>query len=241
MGNILKTVSSVGSVIPGPWQPWAAGASALLGSIDSNKQQGAGNRAMKGMEGLTQEQIKMLQSLNPQLLANAKDAQNQYQQYDPHQETERAMTAYDQAANASVASDYGNARVPTSLRGLSGSSEATGAQQLVGAQRSGARGKLASDLTLGERDRKQGALSFANGITQQAVGGVNSYQGAINNLGGQANAHYGQAASYDPSAQIKMFGEAFKNIKLPWLKKQIDKPTGWPGNPGGGPSPTGNY
>lgn len=161
----------------------------------------------------------MLQQLNPQLLANAKDAQNQYAQYDPAADTERAMVAFDEAANESAARDYGNARTSMSLRGLQGSSEAAGAQKQVAAQRSTARGQLKSELTLGERSRKQGALSFANSTAQQALGGAGSYQQPIGNLGNMANLKFGQAASYDPTGQIQQFGDALKNFKFPWMKK----------------------
>lgn len=232
LGNVLQTATGIGSIIPGPWTPWAKAGGAILGGIQGAGAAGSaergGNNAVNGMQKLTDEQIAIIRSQAPLLgsltgYANemapqiAKDAMS----YDPRAETEDAMRTYDKEANSSVLRDYGNAQVPLSLRGLQGSSEASGQLSNVAAMRSSERGQFAGSLRAGESGRKAARLSSAFGQldpTQRAIGLSGSLSGPAGNLGNIANFRFGQANQFDPSGYLSAASDAFKGIKFPWQK-----------------------
>jgi hypothetical protein len=219
MGQIIKTVAGVGSVIPGPWQPWAAGAGALLGGLEGA---GAAGSAERSGNALTQAQIEAIRrSLGP-MLQNAESTYQGALQYDPHADTERGLQAFDEAANASATRDYGNSTLPLSIRGLTGGSEMNGTINNVAAARSGARGQYASELTMGERGRKTAVMNNAQDQFAKVAQLSSAYAGP-------ASVRFGQAAGFDPSAYLNAAGGALGKIKWPWMKT---KPGGGDRDPG---------
>jgi len=215
----------------------------ITGMNASNSANRAAERSARSQERLTDAQIQELLRNQPFLdalraggldLVNPmiEDAMGEYksaQAYDPHLETERALGAFDAAANESVARDYGNARVPLSLRGMGKSSERTGGDTAVAAARSTARGRLASDLTLGEGERREARRGRAADRLSRAFSQVNPISGstAVSNalaapassLNSLANMRLGQAQSFDPTGPINMIGSGINNLSFLWRRR----------------------
>lgn len=226
------------------WVEPALGAAGLFqGKMSSNAAQGNANEALAGQKQLTAEQIKFMETAFPflqkiagaagqtvdPLLESALRSGTEAAQFDPHQETERGLQAYDQAANQSAAADLGNASLPASLRGLGGSSEQNGAVRDVIGGRASARGALASSLTMNERNREDQVQGSAQDKLRMAMASFNpisaatqlsgGLQGPSSTLGQQAGYYSGQAAGFNPMSYIQMIGQGMKGVKFPWQKR----------------------
>lgn len=232
----------------GPAAITAAGG-LLSGGKSSKGAQSAANGAMdeqrKIIEAQLQELLKntpFLDSLRgavtnlPGELGQIGDKATQAAlQYDPALSTEQGINAFDQGANQSAQSDYGNAQLGLSLRGFdagNGSSDGSGFQQDVAARRSGARGQYISGLRMQEPYRMQQMLGGAAGVGSGVLGSLNPVAssammtGGLNGpsgaLGQQAGYYQNMANSWNPMGAISQLG--MMDWRNPWNIRKPNAP-----------------
>lgn len=178
-----------------------------------------------------EELIKQGMPLLGQVGSTVKGAQDRANQYDPAQETERAMQAFDQASRDTLQSDLGDVNSGYTARGFAGtgSSDQMGDQKDVLARRAFQRGAFESTLKQGEFGKKSAAMVDANNELYRGIGatdptgrasavasGLGSASAGMQNI----SQNYGaQAASANPGALIPIVSNAVKGIKWPWQKK----------------------
>lgn len=184
-----------------------------------------------------QELLKFGQPLVGQTVKGAQDAYGRAQQYDPARDTEMAMQAFDAAQRESLERDLGNVNTPYSMRGFTegnASSDQGGANADLLSRRAFDRGQYQSQLKLGERDKKEAAMTAGMNELTRAFGltdptgrtssTVSSLQGPASTNMNLANMHQNQANQFDVSGLIQAGAGALKGIKFPWQKK---KATEW--------------
>lgn len=170
-----------------------------IGGVEAVTGKKGQQQAQNTANNLSKQQIAQIKAAMPLI----QQGEQRALQYDPHAETEQALNSFDQAANASATSDYGNAQLPLSLRGFNAgnaSTDSSGYMKDVAAQRGANRGALAATLQSGEYGKKQNALS---GALAPAFSASNALAGP------QANAQ-NLANGWNPSGAINAIGS------FPW-------------------------
>lgn len=216
------------------WVAPAEGAIGLMqGKKGSNAAQGNANQLTEAQMKLLEQELPFLKDMQgaagkaiPGIIGNALEGQTASDQYDPAKDTERALQAFDTAAQQSTATSLGNAALPTSLRGLGGSSEQNADVSNVMARTAATRGNLASTMTQGEAGRKQTMRDHAQAGLEGAFSQLNpvsASQGLAAQLGQAAGGQQAQANMFDPSTYLKMFG-SMKDF--PWKKSVHDMSSG---------------
>lgn len=205
------------------WIAPAEGAVGLMnGKKGSNAAQGNANQLTGEQMKLLEQELPFLKEMQggatqaiPGIISNALAGQTASDQYDPAKDTERALQAFDVAANQSAATSLGNAALPAGLRGLGGSSEQNAEVGNVMARTASQRGALASTMTEGEAGRKAAMRGQAQAGLDSAFSRLNptsASQSLAGSLGQAAGGQQAQANLFDPQSYIKMFG----NFKFPW-------------------------
>ena len=173
----------------------------------------------------------------PSINEDAMGAYTRAREFDPAQETDRAMQAYDMAARESLDRDLGNTNTPFSMRGFSqgnASSDQAGANGDLLSRRASDRGQFMAQMRMRETDRRDEVTGRASdrltrgfqlldptGRSTSVAGGL---QGPANTQMGLSQMYGQQAASANPGALIPIMGDALKGVKFPWQKK---KSGGW--------------
>ncbi len=169
----------------------------------------------------------------PNISEDAMGAYTRAREFDPAQETERAMQAFDSAQRESLQRDLGETNTPFSMRGFTegnSSSDQSGANADLLTRRAFERGQYASGLKMREFDRKDEVTGRASdrlargfglldptGRTSATAGGL---QGPVNTHMGMQQGYQDQAANANPGALIPLVGGALNGIQMPWQKKK---------------------
>lgn len=211
------------------------------GAAEEAKKSGRAARDLSRTQAdLLKMAIPYLQQMGPLfsgLMGNVnQDATQAYQraqQFDPAQETARAMDAYDSAARESLDREVGQANTPFSMRGFTqgnSSSDQSGANADLYSRRAHERGQFKAGLQLRETDRRDEVTGRASdrlargfqlldptGRSTSVAGGL---QGPANTNMQMSQMYGQQAARANPGALIPIVGDALKGIKFPWQKTQ---------------------
>lgn len=223
---------------------------AVTSLFDPGGAQKEANKASKSQRKLTDLQSQIVSDNLPildqlreyfgpmigQVSGLANNAISEAQQYDPAQESERALLAFDQAAKQTLDSELGAVNSAFTNRGFSAgnaSSDQGGANQDVLARRAFNKGSLAANLKMGEGDRKRAVDANAFNTATNAFGMLDttgrttSTVGALSapasSYGNMAQYYSNQASQFDPTGLIKTGSDALSGIKWPWEKKKQQK------------------
>lgn len=194
------------------------------------------NRASRGQEAVTDEQLQFFRDLirpyaesgfaagtdlAPGIGAAGRKALGIASSYDPEQEFAGAKREYDR----SLKSDVANVRLPMGLRGLKDSSADATATGGVLARRA----FDLSQLRLGMPQRALGVIGQGLGIGAPAFqslnpaaisqGAAGSLPGAAQSYGNMANFNYGQAAAINPFKSLQ-------GLNWDWLKMRKPQQVG---------------
>lgn len=200
----------------------------------ADKAAGKQGKLADAQRDLLLENLPLIQQMGPAAmkligpaLSQAMGSYESAQQFDPAQETERAMLAFDTAAKSSLESDLGNTNTPFSMRGFTsgnGSTDQAGANADILSRRATDRGMYASNLKMNERNRKDEVMGRASDQTARAFSLLNptgssaavssGLQGPANTYGQQASMYGQQAGSAPIGALIPLIGNALKGIKF---------------------------
>ena len=174
----------------------------------------------------------MAGSAAPSIFEDAMGAYRRGREFDPAQETARAMQAFDSAQRESLQRDLGNTNTPFSMRGFTqgnASSDQAGANGDLLSRRAFDRGQYAANLQLRETDRRDEVTGRASdrlargfglldptGRTSATAGAL---QGAANTQLGLAQNYGNQASNANPGALIPLVGNALRGVQMPWQKR----------------------
>lgn len=225
MGSILSGITSI-------FDPGGAQKEASKSAKSQRKLADLQAQIIRDNLPLLEQLRKQFGPMVGQVSGLANNAITQAQQYDPAQESERALLAFDQAAKQSLEGEMGAVNSSFTSRGFNAgnaSSDQGGASQDVLARRAFNRGSLAANLKMGEGDRKRAVDANAfntatnafglldpTGRSTSTVGALSAPASAYGNLA----QHYGnQASQFDPSGIIKVGADILGGIKWPWKKK----------------------
>lgn len=224
----------------------------VTGKGAAKAQEKAMGKAGKFTDTQTQillEQLPFLKTLGPAamkmiapILASAQQSNTDAAQFDPAQESERGMLAYDTAAKESLQRDLGETNTPFSMRGFTegnGSSDQGGANADLLARRATDRAMYSSGLKMREKDRLDEVRGRASDQTARAFqlldptgrasGVASSLQGPAQTQMGIAGQYGEQASNANPGSLIPIVSGALQGIQWPWQKK---KSGNWTSNMG---------
>jgi hypothetical protein len=227
----------------GPLGGILGGVTSVLGAITGQNAAKDASKAAKKAGKLTDLQAQQLKNLQPFIDAlqgkastlidpiqqGAMDSYTRSKQFDPHQETERALAAYDTAAKDITRKNLESNQAAFASRGFTAGnapSQGTAADQQILARAANDRGQYASNLSLNEFNRKEevdnnaaNQLGRSFGLLDPSARGTavaGALQGPINSNLRLSDMYSQQAASANPGALIPLVSGALNGIKWPW-------------------------
>lgn len=207
-----------------------ASAMPIISGIGLVSQIAGQNSAQKAANSASKSQQAMLKKLQPFIDAMqagalpiipgyselAQRGLTDARQYDPAQETARGLSAYDAATRDVVRQNLGEVNSSFTGRGFSAgnqSSDQGALNQNVLARAAADRGRVASELTLGETGRKQQVYANASGMAGNTIGTLNpvsAANGTASSFGQSAAGYQNQANQYNPAGALMGLAELLR-------------------------------